>query len=318
MTQFRIAVIGVLSVFIWSCSQPDAGYVYGTVERDRVSLRATSGEIIESIHVSEGNTVEKGQLLVSLNNARQKLAYEQALAAKKQANAALEKILNGERVEDLQIARAEFEKATAVSQEQALEYNRIKTLKEKSLGTQAELDLALAALQTAKASEKVAWQSLQKLIAGSRAEDISSAQAVLDAASANAELEAFKLSELNIVATRSGILDSLPYHEGDRVPANSVVAILLADTVPFVRVYLPESASAKIAIGSKLEIHIDGMDESVQGTLRWLSAEPAFTPYKSMSEDDRSRLVYLAEIALPERYKHLNAGIPALVSLESI
>ncbi|MFS1704895.1 hypothetical protein ACLR2L_18700, partial [Alteromonas sp. AMM-1] len=83
-------------------------------------------------------------------------------------------------------------------------------------------------------------------------------------------------------------------------------------------VYLPEPYKAKIAVGSELQLHIDGIDEPVKGTLRRLSAEPAFTPYKSMSEDDRSRLVYLAEIDLPERYKHLSAGIPVQVALDPL
>lgn len=318
MKQTRVAVMCVLSVFVWACSQQDTSVVYGTVERDRVSVRATSAEVIESVHVTEGSTVQQGELLVSLNNARQQLVVNQAMASASQAKSALEKLLNGERMEDLQIARAELDKAKAQSQEKTLEFRRIKTLKEKALGTQAELDLALAALQTAQASENVAEQTLQKLVAGSRSEDIASAQALSDAANAKVDWETIKLNELRIVATRSGILDSLPYNVGDRVQENSVVAIILADTVPYVRVYLPEPYKAKIAVGSELQLHIDGIDEPVKGTLRWLSAEPAFTPYKSMSEDDRSRLVYLAEIDLPERYKHLSAGIPVQVALDPL
>lgn len=318
MMQTRVAVMCVLSVFVWACSQQGTSVVFGTIERDRVSVRSTSAELIESVHVTEGSVVQQGELLVSLNSARQQLIVNQATVSANQAKFALEKLLNGARMEDLQIARAELDKAKAQSQEKVLEYRRIKTLKDKALGTQAELDLALASLQTAQASEKVAEQTLQKLIAGSRPEDVASAQAFLDAANAKVDLEIIKLNELRIVATRSGILDSLPFNVGDRVQENSVVAILLADTVPFVRVYLPEPNKAHLAVGSELRLSIDGMDESVTGRLRWLSAEPAFTPYNSMSEDDRSRLVYLAEIDLPERYKHLSAGIPVKVTLDSL
>ncbi|MFS1703057.1 biotin/lipoyl-binding protein, partial [Alteromonas sp. AMM-1] len=190
MKQTRVAVMCVLSVFVWACSQQDTSVVYGTVERDRVSVRATSAEVIESVHVTEGSTVQQGELLVSLNNARQQLVVNQAMASASQAKSALEKLLNGERMEDLQIARAELDKAKAQSQEKTLEFRRIKTLKEKALGTQAELDLALAALQTAQASENVAEQTLQKLVAGSRSEDIASAQALSDAANAKVDWEA--------------------------------------------------------------------------------------------------------------------------------
>ena len=65
-------------------------------------------------------------------------------------------------------------------------------------------------------------------------------------------------------------------------------------------------------------ISIDGMEKSVGGTVRWVAIEPAFTPYCTLSEEERARLMYLAEVQLPDYYIHLPSGVPAQVHLKSI
>ena len=48
---------------------------------------------------------------------------------------------------------------------------------------------------------------------------------------------------------------------------------------------------------------------STKPTIRWISSEAAFTPYFALTQHDRSRLSYLAEIDLTDG-GDLPAGIP--------
>jgi len=48
------------------------------------------------------------------------------------------------------------------------------------------------------------------------------------------------------------------------------------------------------------------------GTVRWVSADASFTPYFALTEHDRSRLSYLAEVDLPGA-SHLPSGVPLQV-----
>ena len=62
------------------------------------------------------------------------------------------------------------------------------------------------------------------------------------------------------------------------------------------------------------ELHAIRMEYciAVEGTVRWVSADASFTPYFALTEHDRSRLSYLAEIDLPGA-----AGLPSGVPLQA-
>lgn len=48
-------------------------------------------------------------------------------------------------------------------------------------------------------------------------------------------------------------------------------------------------------------MHVDGYEKTFEGKLRWVSQDPAFTPYYGLNSRDRALLMYLAEIDLPRR-----------------
>jgi HlyD family secretion protein len=61
---------------------------------------------------------------------------------------------------------------------------------------------------------------------------------------------------------------------------------------------------------------VDGIAEPLAGTVRYISAEAAFTPYYALTQKDRTRLSYLAEVTLDDaRAAALPAGIPVQVTL---
>ena len=64
--------------------------------------------------------------------------------------------------------------------------------------------------------------------------------------------------------------------------------------------------------GRRLKAAIDGVAGELTGTVRWVSADASFTPYFALTEHDRSRLSYLAEMDLPGA-EELPSGIPLVV-----
>ena len=61
--------------------------------------------------------------------------------------------------------------------------------------------------------------------------------------------------------------------------------------------------------GKKLDVRVDGISGSITGTVRWVSADASFTPYFALTEHDRSRLSYLAEVDVPDA-SSLPSGVP--------
>mgnify|MGYP001086419231 CR=1 FL=1 len=124
-----------------------------------------------------------------------------------------------------------------------------------------------------------------------------------------------KLNDLTITATRNGLLDNLPWNLGERVILGSPVAIVLAGDTPYARIYVPEPYRVKIIAGHTLLIHVDGITETITGKVRWISTEPAFTPYYALNQEERARLMYLAEVQLPDSYANLPNGVAVQVEL---
>ncbi|SMF43995.1 HlyD family secretion protein [Alteromonadaceae bacterium Bs31] len=307
-----MSLVAVLS----ACGQKDGDTALGTIERDRVILKATVSEIINELPVREGTQVEKGRVLVQLDGRRQQAKLAKAEAEQMRAAAHWEALRNGARVEDIGAAKADVSGAEASLAVAEKNYQRSVELRRKNLNTQAALDRALANRDSAQAVLESAREHLLVLTNGTRKEELDQAEAQFKAAQAQVELEKIQLAELTVVATRDGLLDSLPWNRGERVTAGSAVAVLLVGAGPYARVYVPEPWRVRLRPGQTLQVKVDGLEEPYTGTLRWISSDPAFTPYYALNERDRSRLVYLAEVDLAGA-ENIPVGIPAEVILRA-
>jgi len=297
-----------------ACTEGGANRALGTLERDRIVLKATADEIILSEPVPEGTMVTEGTVLVQLDDRRQQALVARAQAEVRRTRARLRELRNGARVEDIAAATARVEGARAELVEAEASYVRARELRSKQLAAQATLDSALARRDAAEAALEAAQENLLLLTNGTRPEQLEQGAAALEAARAQLALEEHRLSELTVTATRDAYLDSLPWNIGERVTRGATLAVLLAADKPYARVYVPEPWRAGLRVGDTRPVRVDGVERSLTGTLRWIATDPAFTPYYALNATDRARLVYLAEFDL-EGGEELPTGVPAQVLL---
>ncbi len=102
----RTPAVLLVVALLASCAERSSDEALGTLERDRIILRATAGEIIVAQPVPEGSQVTSGRLLVQLDDSRQKVAVAHARAEVSRAAAQLEELRNGARPEDIAAASA--------------------------------------------------------------------------------------------------------------------------------------------------------------------------------------------------------------------
>lgn len=311
----RIILSTFVITLLTACSKDDGQQALGTLERDRVTFTATSSEIIRALPIKEGSQVTEGEVLVQLDTKNQEAILARAVAEQAKADAYLLKLTNGERPEDIAAAQARVARAEAQLTEAQKNYQRKAELVRKKLISQSEKDTALAARDSARAELDSSQEEFSKLTAGSRPEDIEQAKAELMAAKADVALQQQKLAELTITATRDGLLDNLPFNLGERVPVNGIVAVIQASRVPYARVYVPATYRVNFIPGKAVQVHVDGVEKPLEGTVRWVATEPSFTPYFALTEEERSRLMYLAEVDLQDSAESLPSGIPAQVDL---
>lgn len=304
----------LLSLLLAACSGGQPDQALGTLERDRIVLRATASEIIVEQPREEGHPVRAGELLVQLDSRNQRAVVNRAEAELARATARMAELRNGARKEDIAAASARVSGARAALTEAEANYQRARHLRERQLGAQSAVDSTLASRDTAVANLRSAREELLRLTNGTRPEQLEQAQAQLEGAEAALALERRHLDELSVTATRDAYLDSLPWNVGERVPQGASVAVMLADSAPYARVYVPEKHRAHLRPGVEKTVHVDGIDRAFTGRLRWIATDPAFTPYYALNASDRSRLVYMAEFDLTEG-RDLPTGVPVQVDL---
>jgi HlyD family secretion protein len=123
------------------------------------------------------------------------------------------------------------------------------------------------------------------------------------------------LDDLTLRATRAGVVDQLPYEIGERVPAGAVVAVVLSDEAPWVRVWLPARTVSRLAPGAPAEVEVEGLDGTLHGTILDVGHESEFTPHYALTERERAHLVYESRIGLTDAPDGLRPGLPATVRI---
>ncbi len=305
----------ILLFMLAACNSDTSRLALGTLERERVAHVATTNEVIVDLPVAAGTQVSKGMVLVRLDDTLQLAYVAKAQAEVAQAEASLEKLRNGARKEEVAAASAKVAGAKANLVEAEATYLRAKKLIKQKLISQSDVDQALAARDARLANLQSEQEQLRELTNGTRVEDLRYGEAYLKAVEAVLASEQKKLADLTITATRDGILDNLPWNLGERVTAGSPLAVVLAGKAPFARVYIPEPYRIKLALNDSLVVRVDGLKKNITGRLRWISSEPAFSPYYALNQEERARLMYLAEVQLPDSQSALPSGVPAQVEL---
>ncbi|HEY3644514.1 MAG TPA: HlyD family efflux transporter periplasmic adaptor subunit, partial [Gammaproteobacteria bacterium] len=270
--KFGTLFIGWIALGLVACGNDTSLPLTGTLERDRIDLVAEAQEPIVQIAVHEGDRVKAGDLILQLDTSNISTQVTQAQSARDQAAAKLPG------------ADATFTRAQK-------DFDRIQQLVKAGTRPASDLDQARDALDNARSARNAAAAVLAQ------------AQAALDQAKIG-------LDRFSLRAPRDAVVDSLPYHLGERPPARAVVATLLDSSAAYVQVYIPEPLRVKAVVGSQASLKFDGLDKSYTGTLRYVSQDASFTPYYSLTERDRSRLAYLAKVYLQGDVAALPSGAP--------
>ncbi len=299
-----------LAAFLLGCDRDDLDYATGTIERYRIDVVADSGEPVIELHVVEGDAVEPGGLLLVQDPGKVNIALDQARSELALALARLEEAEAGPRAQEIDKARAQLAASRAALATAEHELTRQKSLIEKNYASESLVNILQGEVDTASARVEEASAQLAELLEGTRSEQIDQARAAHAAAEARVADLNLDLQRTAVRSPVEGVVESLPFRLGERPVRGQTVIVLLSDERLFARVHIPEPLRTRISIGDPAAIRVDGYPEDFQGRVRWISSDAAFTPYYALTQHDRSRLAYLAEIDLPGHVS-LPVGVPA-------
>ena len=306
----------VSSALVACAPAEDVNRVVGELASDRIELTAEFSEAIVDIIVEEGSTVSKDQVLLRQNDERALARLADAEAVHLQAMARLDELLRGPRREQIAAARATVEGATQDLAFRQSDQARIKEINQLGLASPDALDRANAGLDAAQATLKYRLAQLEELLAGTTIEELAQAEQSVEQAAARRDSAQIDVGRHVISAPVDGVVDSRLFEIGERPGTGQPVIVVLAASQTHARVYVPESIRVQIKSGTKALIHVDGLTEPVEGRVRWVSSEAAFTPYYALTERDRGRLSYVAKVDIVEERDRLPDGVPVEVEFE--
>jgi len=287
--------------------------VVGELTSDRYELTAEVSEPITTIHIAEGDMVTAGQVLLSQDDTRALANLAESSAALAQQQARLDELIRGPRSEQIVAARANVEGATQDLEFRQSEMKRVEEIHARGLASPTLLDRASAALDAAQANLKLRLAQLEELLTGTTVEELAQAEQAVKQLAARRDAVQVNLDRHTTRAPVDGIADSRLFEAGERPAPGQPMMIVLGGDQPYARVFVPEAIRVHVTSETAAVIHVDGLDQPLEGRVRWVSSEAAFTPYYALTEHDRGRLSYVAKIDITTQRDRLPDGVPVEV-----
>jgi multidrug efflux pump subunit AcrA (membrane-fusion protein) len=258
-------------------SENRVSYVGTLLARKKTDVSSEIGGTIERLHFERGDRVRKGQLLAEVSTSTILLEVRQAEAALKAAESQLQKAERGSRPEEIRIAEASLNEASAGLLEAENHYRRVSGLFQSKAMSQSEYDAAKRGLDMARARVASAGEQLDLARQGPRAEDRDAARASLEQARAALALAKDRLKKSRLVAPNDGVIAFREVEEGQLIaPGTPVTRVVDAERMR-VRIAVSENHIRYLREQKILEVHLDAIaGKTFHGRLSFIA--PAADP----------------------------------------
>jgi HlyD family secretion protein len=291
--------------------------IYGFIDVRDAALAFPAEERITEILVEEGQKVQPGQLL-----ARQRMNLLESAITELEAKIAAQKemvnrLVNGNRPQEIAQARAEVEAARVRADNVKQVLERLEKTSGSGATSVQDLDDAKSKLKVELAQLKVREKALNLILEGSRQEDIAAAKHQLEALRANLDQLNIRLGDMTLVSPSAGTIQSRILEVGELAgPSKPVLSLALTDS-KWVRAYLPEPMLGKVKVGMKARIFSDSYpDQPIPGRVDFISPVAEFTPRAVATEELRTKLVYETRVYAEDREDRLRLGMPVTVTID--
>lgn len=226
------------------------------------SIRAQLDTFVEKVHVSEGQNVKKGQLLLELNVKEAAAQLAQARSRLLRAEDDLRSAKAGGRPDDAARVAGDLAKAQADRDRLQRNHDSLERLLAQGAATKDELatnDLALVRTQSEVSRLSVAKQEFD------RQAGLDTSRGVLGVQQAQSDAAALeeKVRQGRIVAPSDGILFAMPAKEGDFVKTGDLLLEMADLHKVRVRAFIDEPEMGALEVGQPVKITWDALPNRV-------------------------------------------------------
>jgi HlyD family secretion protein len=298
--------------------------VSGHVEATETRLAPEAGGRILTLTVKEGDRVEPGQVVMTIDTRDVELAIRRARADEAAADAQLRLVLAGARVEDVRqaqsqvdTARAEVSAAKAELDAAAQDLERFDTLLKNNSGSRKQRDdaatrrdVARDRVASAESRVRTAEEGLAKLRAGARREEVDAARARVAAVAAQIATLDKGLGDATLRSPVGGLVTEKLVEVGEIVAPRAAAIVVVDLDHAWADVFVPEPTVPQLKIGQAATVFTDAGGPGIPGTITYVSPKAEFTPRNVQTAEERSKLVYRVRINVDNKDGVLKQGMP--------
>ena len=325
----RTTIVVIVAWFGWSyftdISQSEPSHIAsgnGRIEAVEINIAARTPGRIASIDVREGQFVQVGQRLATLDTASLQAQLHQAQAQYRQALSAVAaaqsevnlresektaaEAMLAQRVAEQELAQARYERTRQLAQQGSVSEQELDNAKAALVGAQA----AIAATKAQVAAAKAAIEAAHTHVAGT--------ESAVEAAVATIERLQVDINDSELTAPRDGRVQFIVARAGEVVSGGGRILNMMDLKEVYMTFFLPTAVVGKLAIGSEARIILDAApDYVIPASISFIADEAQFTPKTVETAQEREKLMFRvrAQVSpqLLEQYiEQVKTGLPGV------
>lgn len=237
--------------------RPVVSKYIGTVQPEKtVKLSFKTGGRVESIRVKQGDSVKKGDVLISLDKTDLIYAETMAKSQLEMAKAQYEKACNGASGEEIEQARLSVVKAEDAYKYALDRFNEVKELYGKGTATKQMYDQAELEVKIRESDLKMAREAEAQVQKGARNEDLKALSAQVKSAETEYNYRKSQLDEATLKSPVDGTVLEILCEEGELTGAGYPV-IVICNGEKTVHVGIPENELENITLDTIVSVRKD-------------------------------------------------------------
>jgi HlyD family secretion protein len=314
-----MVVLGIVSLAVlqWRLDQGPVTpenriFVSGNIEAVEVDLSFRIMGEIYSLPIDEGDELDKGQVVATLDTDTLRALKGAAEAEINAAKAVLDELEEGTREEDIAMARARLKAAEHRMENAKEEYLRHLPLFKRGVISESTFDMRETSLEVAQEDYNNAKEALNEAIEGPREEQIRQAKARLERAKWEFRKIELDIEHSTVKSPIPGVVLVKSNELGEVVlPGATVATIGRLDEV-WLKGYIAENRLGMVKLGQKVNVISDTYpDKKYEGKVTFISSRAEFTPKNVQTKEERIKQVYRIKVTIPNKKRELKIGMPA-------
>ncbi|MGU7784590.1 HlyD family secretion protein [Burkholderia sp. PU8-34] len=312
----------------WQDGRADAGLVSGNgrIEATEIDVATKLPGRVSAMLVDEGDFVQAGQPLASMDVVVLQAQLDEARAKEQQA-------LNTAASVDAQVAQRSSDKAAAeaavVQRESELDaarrrLARSETLSREGASSMQELDDDRARARSMEATVRAARaqvEAAQAAIDATKAQLVAARSGVTAAQATVARVQA-DISDSQLASPRAGRVQYRVAEPGEVLPAGGKVLNVVDLSDVYMTFFLPETVVGKVPLGADVRIVLDAAPQYViPARVSFVSSTAQFTPKTVETASERQKLMFRVKARidrdlLQRHLRLVKTGLPGVAWLK--